>query len=89
MVKIARIGISTSNFQKISDIRWCQNSRLFEGFHPLSHESVLTSLFRALSVRKVTKKGVPGAAQCGSMAQNIPLGPLYTEKKENLLAHNF
>ena len=27
------------------------------------------------------QKGVPGAAQCGSMAQNMPLWPLYTEKK--------
>ena len=38
-----------------------------------------------LYVRKVTKKGVSGVAQCGIMAQNMPLGPLDTGKKENLL----
>ena len=32
--------------KKISDIRWCQNHRLSEGFHPLFPESVLTSLFQ-------------------------------------------
>ena len=48
-----------------------------------SHHSF--TLFRALSVGKVTKK----VFQVGSVAQNMPLGPLYTEKKENLLAHNF
>ena len=83
MVKIARTRISTSNghnFQKKKDIGYLlvQNSRL-------SRNSF--TLFRALSVGKVTKKGVPGGAQWGSMAQNMPLGPLGKEKKENLLPH--
>ena len=33
--------------------------------------------------------GVRGVAQCGSMAQNMPLGPLDTGEQKNLLAHNF
>ena len=33
--------------------------------------------------------GVRGVAQCGSMAQNMPLGPLETGEQKNLLPHNF
>ena len=33
--------------------------------------------------------GVRGVAQCGSMAQNMPLGPIETGEQKNLLAHNF
>ena len=33
--------------------------------------------------------GVIGVAQCGSMAQNMPLGPIETGEQKNLLAHNF
>ena len=74
--------------EKIFDICWCQNPRLLEGFHQLFHKSVLASLFHPLSGcfsrKSDKKKGVPGAAQCGSVDQNMPL---YTEKKENLLLH--
>ena len=98
MVKIARTGISTSNghnFQtkKILNIRWCQNSRLFEGFHPLFHESVVAQLFLPflaymgpfLVIFLVLGVG----AQGGSLAQNMPLGPLETGEQKNLLPHNF
>lgn len=47
----------TSKRKKISDIRWCQNSRLFEGFHPHSFMKVSShhsfTLFRALSHSKL------------------------------------
>ena len=33
--------------------------------------------------------GVIGVAQCGSMAQNMPLGPIETGEQKNLLPHNF
>ena len=33
--------------------------------------------------------GVRGVAQCGSMAQNMPLGPIETGEQKYLLAHNF
>ena len=33
--------------------------------------------------------GVRGAAQGGSMAQNMPLGPLETGEHKYLLVHNF
>ena len=34
-------------------------------------------------------RGVRGVAQCGSMAQNMPLGPIETGEQKYLLAHNF
>ena len=33
--------------------------------------------------------GVRGVAHCGSMAQNMPLGPLENGEQKNLLPHNF
>ena len=92
MVKIARTGFSTSNghnFQTKKRYRISENSRLFEGFHPLFHESVLTSLFHPLSgsfSRKSDKKGVPCVAHCGSVAQNMPLGPPDQEKEKKITA---
>ena len=89
MVKIARKEISTSNghnFQTKKD----NGYPLVPKFSSFRGLCVLTSLFHPLSrslSRKSDKKGVPGGAQWGSMAQNMPLEPLYTEKKENLLAH--
>ena len=44
----------------------------------------LSPSFGLFQSEKWQKKGVPGAAQCGSVDQNMPL---YTEKKENLLLH--
>jgi len=35
--------------KKLPKIRWCQNSRIVEGFHPLFHESDLAPLFHPLS----------------------------------------
>ena len=33
--------------------------------------------------------GVRGVAQCGSLPQNMPLGPLETGEQQNLRLHNF
>ena len=65
MVKIARTGISTSNVQtkKILDICWCQNSHLFEGFHPLFHESGVAPLFHPLSASFSQKRHFFGVFQ--------------------------
>ena len=39
----------TSKRKKLLEIRWYQNSRIVEGFHPLFHESDLAPLFHPLS----------------------------------------
>ena len=77
----------------IKIIRRCQNSRFVEGFHPLFHESVVAPLFMPFLAYMgpflVIFLGVIGVAQCGSMAQNMPLGPIETGEQKYLLAHNF
>ena len=44
-------------------------------------------LLGSFSRKSDNKKVVPGVAQCGSVAQNMPLGLFDTDKKENLLLH--
>ena len=44
---------------------------------------LITDHIWALSVGKVTKKGVTGGAQWGSVVQNMPIGPPYLEREKN------
>ena len=43
-----QIAISRKR-KKLPEIRWCQNSCIVEGFHPLFHESDVAPLFHPLS----------------------------------------
>ena len=77
----------------IKIIRRCQNSRLVEGFHSPFDESVVAPLFMPFLAYMGTflviflVLGV--GAQGGSLAQNMPLGPLETGEQKKLLLHNF
>ena len=47
---------------KIFKIRWCQNSRIVQAFHPLFHESDVTPLFHALSASFLKETTLSGCS---------------------------
>ena len=58
-------------------IRWCQNSRLVQGFHPLFHESDVTPLFHPLSasfLKETTLSGCSTVHNFSQNGQNMPPG---------------
>ena len=66
-------------WKKLLEIRWSQNSRIVQGFHPLFHESDLAPLFHPLSasfLKEPLFRGVPDFRKFQKMGQNMPLGPL-------------
>ena len=76
----------TSKRKKLPQIRWCQNSRIVEGFHPLFHESDLAPLFHPLSasfVKEGTFSGCSRWAKVGHFGPNMPPGTLSIMQKRN------
>ena len=68
-------------------IRWCQNSRLVQGFHPLFHESDVTPLFHPLSasfLKETTLSGCSTVHNFSQNGQNMPPGTTLHVGKKNL-----
>merc|ERR1711888_386120 len=78
----------TSKQKKLPQIRWCQNSRIVEGFHPLFHESDLVPLFHPLSasfVKEGTFSGCSRWAKVGHFGPKHAPGTLFHHGEKNLL----
>ena len=56
--------------KKLPEIRWCQNSRIVEGFHPLFHESDLAPLFHPLSALSLKETAFSRCSRCHNLSQN-------------------
>ena len=68
-------------------IRWCQNSRLVQGFHPLFHESDVTPLFHPLSasfLKETTLSGCSTVQNFSENGQNMPPGTTFHVGKKKL-----
>ena len=55
---------------KIFKIRWCQNSRIVQAFHPLFHESDVTPLFHPLSASFLKETTLSGCSTVHNFSQN-------------------
>ena len=92
-MKFGRTAIPTLNSHILETKRaildrWCQNSRMIEGFHLLFHESGLAPLFHPLSAsfsqKKTLFRGVPGCSQLLSSIRICPRDR-FPSRKKNLL----
>ena len=72
--------------KKVPEIRWRQNSRLFEGVHPLFYESGLVSLFHPISASFSQKKNTFSRCSRGYSwalsGQNMPPERFSMEEKK-------
>ena len=77
--------------KKLLEIRWSQNSRIVQGFHPLFHESDLAPLFHPLSasfLKETTFSGCSRFPMISEKRSEYAPGTFFHVGKKKFTAHS-